>query len=146
MFSKTAEYALRAVCFMARDESVTWKTEEISTATQIPSAYVRKILQSLHRSEIISLHRGGGGGVRLARPRSEIRVFDVVDGVDPLQRFHACPLGLVEHGIELCPMHSVLDEALARLEEVMRETTIEDLLDPQARKRRRCQFPMKHDH
>lgn len=146
MFSKTAEYALRAVCLIAREAEITWKTEDIAESTQIPRDYLRKILKSLQGAHILELRRGGGGGVVLARSRSDILVYDVVNAVDPIRRYAGCPLGLVEHGIELCPMHSVLDDALARLEEVMQATSIEDLLHPQLRKRARCQFPIRFNH
>ncbi len=85
--------------------------------------------------------RGIGGGISLSRPNDEITVLDVVNAVDPIQRIDSCPLGLAEHGVELCPMHAQLDEALELMEQALSSTTIADLLNPKRRRMARCPFP-----
>ena len=54
----------------------------------------------------------------------------------PCNRIDSCPLGLAEHGVELCPMHSQLDETLEQIEQTLRSTTIADLLNPARRRKR----------
>lgn len=141
MFSKTSEYALRAICAVARSPEQMQTTDEIAAATDVPPQYLRKVLQLLGHAQLIVTQRGSGGGIGLARPSEEIRVLDVVNAVDPIQRIETCPLGLVEHGVALCPMHSQLDAALEQLEQTLRSMTIADLLDPALRKPASCRFP-----
>ena len=65
MISKTAEYALRAVVFLAQSDQVPINRTEISAATQIPNPYLHKVLQELHQAGIVSVQRGPGGGYQL---------------------------------------------------------------------------------
>ncbi len=141
MFSRTAEYALRAVCVIAGHAEESLTTEQVADATQVPPAYLSKVLQALNRAQIVLTQRGSGGGVRLMLPAEQISVFDVVNAVDPVQRLDACPLGLAEHGTALCPMHAQLDKALEMIEQTLRATTVADLLDPSRRSEPRCRFP-----
>ncbi|MCA9108349.1 MAG: Rrf2 family transcriptional regulator [Planctomycetaceae bacterium] len=140
MFSKTAEYALRSVLVLARRGNGLSTTDDIAAATHVPPHYLRKVLQSLSRAGIVSTQRGIGGGISLSRPDDEITVLDVVNAVDPIRRYNACPLGLEEHGVELCPLHSQLDDVLGMLEQVLGQTTIADLLR-QKRVPAQCRFP-----
>lgn len=127
MISQTAEYALRAIVDLAfhHDESRT--TQEVSQATQVPTDYLAKILQDLSRGGLVRSQRGPGGGFSLTRSPASISVFDVLEAVDPVQRIRACPLGLKAHAKSLCPLHRRLDEAMARVEQVFRKTTIAEV-------------------
>ncbi|MCA9074753.1 MAG: Rrf2 family transcriptional regulator [Planctomycetaceae bacterium] len=142
MFSKSAEYALRAVCVIARHERASLTSEEVAEETHVPLEYLRKVLQSLRRSGIVETQRGSGGGVSLSRPTDQITAWDVVNAVDPIQRIPTCPLGLAEHEVQLCPMHAQLDHAMELAEHALESMTIADLLDPKSRKRRQCHFPI----
>ncbi len=95
----------------------------------------------MNRAGLVLTQRGIGGGISLSRPGDEISVPDVVNAVDPIQRIESCPPGLAEHGVELCPVHSQLDEAIELMEQALGTTTIADLLNPQRRKAARCRFP-----
>lgn len=142
VFSKSAEYALRAVCVIARQDSVGLTSEEVATATHVPPEYLRKVLQALRRANIIETQRGSGGGVRLRRSIDQLTALDIVNAVDPIQRIESCPLALSEHAVELCPMHAQLDHAVGLAEQALASTTIADLLDQKQRKPRQCRFPV----
>ena len=72
--------------------------------------------------------RGLHGGSILARDPSKITLYDVVNAISPLPRIHTCPLGLPSHGTNLCAVHRRLDDAVAMVEKVFRESSIADLL------------------
>ncbi len=74
-------------------------------------------------------------------PAEQISVFDIINAVDPFQRVDSCPLDLVEHGVDLCSMHSQLDEALGVIEQTLRATTVGDRLNPNRSKAPHCLFP-----
>ncbi len=44
--------------------------------------YLEQLFVKLRRAELVSSVRGPGGGYRLARPASEIRVVDILGAVD----------------------------------------------------------------
>ncbi|MCA9627459.1 MAG: Rrf2 family transcriptional regulator [Myxococcales bacterium] len=129
MISQTTEYALRAVVWLARQPDELQGTKKISEAIQVPSGYLSKVLQKLTRAGLVISSPGRGGGFRLARKPEDIRVLEVVNAVDPLQRIQSCPLGLASHGSNLCALHRKLDDDLARTEMAFASTTISDLLD-----------------
>jgi Rrf2 family nitric oxide-sensitive transcriptional repressor len=141
VISKTAEYALRAVCFLANGDSGAETTELIARATQVPPSYLTKVLQLLRKAGIVQTQRGTGGGISLAKPATNITILDVVNAVDPIQRIPTCPLGLAQHSAALCPMHSQLDDAFAQLEQVLQGTTIAELIARPRTAKRQCRFP-----
>lgn len=129
MISQTAEYALRAVVFLGSQVGQPVTTQRVAAATLVPVGYLSKVLQALGRAGLVEAQRGLRGGYVLARPVDELTVLDVVNSVDPLQRITGCPLGLQAHRGTLCALHRRLDEGIALVESLFRETTIEQLLD-----------------
>jgi len=128
LFSQTVEYALRAVAHLTQMAPNPRTTDQIALATKVPKAYLSKVLQSLVRAELVRSQRGIGGGMTLARTADKLTILDVVNAVEPLQRIRSCPLGLVSHGLTLCPLHRRLDNALAMVEDAFKGTTLADLL------------------
>ena len=138
MISQTAEYALRAVVYLA-DQTSPQTNAQIAEATQIPVGYLAKVMQSLSRARLVNAQRGLRGGFTLALDPTELTVLAVVDTVDPIRRFHECPLGL--HGKDLCPLHEKLDGAARAVEDTFGDTTIADLLRAPKHRKPLCRFP-----
>jgi Rrf2 family protein len=127
MFSQTAEYALRAVVYLASREGEPRTTQQIALATQVPTGYLSKVMQGLGRASLVQSQRGLHGGFTLARSADELTVLDVIQAVDPIQRIRTCPLGIKGH-INLCPLHRRLDQAMKLVEEALQESSIAELL------------------
>jgi Rrf2 family protein len=141
MISQTAEYALRAVVFLADQEGNPCTVSQIADATQVPTGYLAKVMQMLSRARLVNSQRGIKGGFSLAAEPSGLSVLKVVNAVDPIRRFPECPLGIASHGKQLCPLHKRLDDAAEMVERAFREAMVTDLLTvPRARKTR-CRFP-----
>ena len=126
MLPKTAEYALRAVIWLGRNE-MSVAAEPLAKGTKVPRRYLHTVLQQLVRAGLVESQPGPGGGYRLARQPAEITIFDVVSAVAELDRICSCPLGLSSH-IRLCPLHKKLDDAYAAMEKALREVTIDQVL------------------
>ncbi|MGD9720253.1 MAG: Rrf2 family transcriptional regulator [Pirellulales bacterium] len=140
MISQTAEYALRAVVFLAgRADPCT--TQQIAAVTRVPAGYLSKVLQSLARAGLVHSQRGLHGGFTVARPAARITVWEVIDAVDPIQRIRSCPLGLKAHGVNLCAMHRRLDDAMAGVEQAFRTSTVDELLADPNPSKPLCEFP-----
>lgn len=134
MFSQTAEYALRAVVWLAGSPaSERLGVRQIAKGTQVPMSYLSKVLQSLSRAGLVSSKRGVGGGHCLARASAEITVLEVINAVDPIQSIEGCPLGLATHQKRLCGMHASLDQAMGLVEETLRQSTIADIVSKPGR-------------
>lgn len=133
MISQTAEYALRAVVWLAIEPDKAIGTPRIARATKVPPGYLSRVLQSLARAGLVTSNPGRSGGFRLTRSPKDISVLDVVNAVDPIRRIERCPLDIDDHGLNLCPLHRRLDAAIAATESAFRETSIGELLtDPSA--------------
>ncbi|MEK6234998.1 MAG: Rrf2 family transcriptional regulator [Planctomycetales bacterium] len=145
MFSKTIEYALRAIVHLVHAAPESRTTEQIAAATKVSPTYMSKVLQSLRRANIVRSQRGMGGGVSLVRDPGELTVLDVVNAVDPIERITKCPLDLAAHGAQLCPLHRRMDDARATIEETFANTIIGEMLAEPAAPPPACGFPGNRD-
>jgi len=141
MLSQTAEYALRAVVYLAYEAPEARTTEQIHRATLVKRAYLAKILQGLAKKGIVTTQRGVGGGVALAKSPQELTLLEVVNAVEPLQRIRTCPLGISTHGSKLCPLHRRIDAALATVEEQFARTTLAEILSEPGANMPLCETP-----
>ncbi len=132
MISRTAEYALRTIVWIASRGDAPQTTRAIADATKIPAGYLAKVMQSLVRAKLVNSQRGLHGGFTLARDPLTITPLDVINAIDPIPRLDGCPLGIPAHGSQLCPLHRKLDDAMAHIEEAMGSTPIVDLIDRSA--------------
>lgn len=128
MFSQTTEYALRAAAWLALSPDKLVATADLAKATKVPSNYLSKVLQQLSQANLIVGRRGVGGGYRLSRPADRITLLEIVRAVGTLDRIRECPLGLKEHGTNLCPLHRTVDQAAAAVIEILAESTLQDLI------------------
>lgn len=127
MLSKTAEYALRAVVWLARDPGRPESAEPLAEITKVPRRYLHKVLQDLVHAGIVRSQSGPGGGYSLDREPEKVTILDVVNAVDPLERIRSCPLGLTSH-TSLCPLHRELDKAYAATEQAFANVTLAKLV------------------
>jgi Rrf2 family transcriptional regulator, nitric oxide-sensitive transcriptional repressor len=128
MISQTAEYALRAIVYLAMNADSAFTTQQISVATKVPPAYLSKVMQALVRSNLVSSQRGHGGGFILEKKPEDINILEIISSVDPIHRIRTCPLGLETHGINLCALHKKIDDATAVIENTFAEATVADIL------------------
>lgn len=138
LLSDAAEYALRAMVFLAQEPSAAWKVRKIAEHTRSTPGYLVKVLQQLARADLVSAQRGIHGGYTLLIAPERVSMADVINAVDPIERFESCPLGLAAHGRKLCPMHCRIDEALAQIERTFSSITIADLIRKTSTSRSTC--------
>ncbi|MBK7403186.1 MAG: Rrf2 family transcriptional regulator [Phycisphaerales bacterium] len=129
MLSQTVEYALRAMASLAYRPDELVPTPELARTTKVPPNYLAKVLQTLAGADLIIGRRGVGGGYRLARKPEDIRLLDVINAVDPVERITECPLGLDNHGPNLCPLHRRIDQAAAKVIEVFGNASLADMVE-----------------
>ena len=75
-----AMVALADIALADQDDPVT--LGDVSRRQSISLPYLEQLFVKLRRAELVESVRGPGGGYRLARPASEIRVVDVLQAVD----------------------------------------------------------------
>jgi Rrf2 family nitric oxide-sensitive transcriptional repressor len=129
MFSITAEYALRAMVFLALRHGSAQTAQQIAAETKTPVDYLFKVLQSLARAGLVQAQRGKRGGFSLLNDPAEVSIWQILQAVDPIRRIATCPLGLAAHGVRLCSLHRKLDDAMRQVEEAFVSTMLSDLID-----------------
>jgi DNA-binding IscR family transcriptional regulator len=77
----------------------------------------------------------------LTKPPEQLTILEVVNAVEPIQRIRTCPLGLAAHGVQLCPLHRRLDNALAMMEAAFGQSTLAEVLHEPTRGKPLCPFP-----
>ena len=75
-----ATVALADIALQPEDRLVT--LSEISERQSISLPYLEQLFVKLRRAELVTSVRGPGGGYRLARPATEIRVSELMEAVD----------------------------------------------------------------
>src|SRR5262245_43388202 len=94
MLSMTAQYALRAFVYIAaQDEERPILAKEIAAQTRVPSQYLSRILRDAVRAGLLESARGVGGGFRLARPASRMKLFEVLAPYENVLDRSRCPFG-----------------------------------------------------
>jgi Rrf2 family protein len=63
---------------------------EVARKRLLPRAFVRRIVRRLGTAGILRTSRGAGGGISLARPASQISLFDIVQAMEGGLAFNAC--------------------------------------------------------
>lgn len=137
MYSQTAEYALRAMSCLALYDNLV-ATPTLAEQTKVPANYLAKVLQQLAAAGLITGRRGVGGGYRLAKPPEQISLLQVINAVDTVARIDKCPLGLPNHGKNLCPLHRRIDQAAAAVIDIFGTVSLRDLISDGSQSRPLC--------
>lgn len=131
MLSGTAEYALRAVLYIARhsDTEQSVRRDQVAEALGVPRNYLSKILHALTRQGILSSARGPQGGFRLAQNADGLPIYRVVETFYPVEPERSCILGRPECSDgNPCPAHERWKGISDQVSAFFRSTTIGDLL------------------
>jgi Rrf2 family protein len=126
---QTAEYALRAVCYIAEhEEDGPVPVSSIATALGAPRNYLSKLLHQLGASGVLRSTRGVRGGYHLGRAARDIRLLQIVGPYLPVAE-HRCIMGHTRCGDEVaCGAHRHWKEVKETARRFFAEFTIADLL------------------
>ncbi len=134
MLTKTDEYALRAVLYLARQDGRTpTPANEIADALALPRNYLSKTLNRLAKRGVLESERGPRGGFRLTRPAHDVGVLDVVGDIAGLR-----PPELCEHDAltcvpgRPCPLHAWWARLAEGFTRMVERTTVDEFLRPAA--------------
>lgn len=131
MISKTEEYALRAVVYLAQcggDDPV--RATRMAAATGIPSNYLSKILHQLARHGVVTSERGRKGGFRLAREPHDVTIASVIEPFGSRAERRRCLLGRPEcSDANPCGAHSGWKVVKERITSFFADTTVGDVID-----------------
>lgn len=83
IYSRTAEYAIRALVFLARvPEGKYAMAKTIAEREQMPAHFLAKILQDMAHKGFLRSNKGPSGGFSLRIPAAQIRLLQVIEALD----------------------------------------------------------------
>lgn len=135
MFSKTCEYAIRAMIYIAQQSKSGGKTgfKQIAHAIDAPEPFIAKILQQLGRENLVQSSKGPHGGFYINDQTMNRTLADVVKAIDGDKIFNGCGLGLTYCSEKNpCPIHNEFKSIRNQIKEMLQSATVSqfnDLLD-----------------
>lgn len=132
MFSKTCEYALRAVIYLVRHSQNKQKSsiKDIAKGIGSPEYFIAKILQSLGKKGYVSSVKGPSGGFYLNEAQQKQSVRDIIIEIDGDKIFSSCVLGLSECSeTHPCPMHNDFKPLRENIKILLNEYTLKHFLE-----------------
>jgi len=134
LLSKTTEYGIRAVLYIALNSSKYITTKEIAKELKIPKHFLAKVIQKLVRSKIIYSRRGRNGGFVLRKSPDKLKIIDVVLALEGDELFKKCVLGLPNCSDENpCSVHQNWSVIREQIKQMFSERTLKELLDGEVR-------------
>ena len=130
MFSKTTEYAIRVIIFLAVKSSnrKTIGVSEIALELEFPEAFLGKVLQTLVKKDLIISIKGPGGGFYLHNNTFQLYIIDIVDKLESLSFLDKCGLGMHSCNKENpCPIHDDYKNVSENIRKALSSKTIKEI-------------------
>ncbi|MBK8945855.1 MAG: Rrf2 family transcriptional regulator [Ignavibacteriae bacterium] len=107
IYTKTGEYAIRAILFLARQSSdLLVMSSDIAKKEDIPSHYLAKILQRMAKYGYVDSYKGRGGGFKITKLALDSSILEIVERIEGPVITLKCVTGLKECSDEHpCPLH-----------------------------------------
>ncbi|MFN3135361.1 MAG: RrF2 family transcriptional regulator [Candidatus Kryptonium sp.] len=135
LLNKTTEYGLRAVLYIALNQSEKrdakrWiDTEEIARDLKIPHHFLAKVIQKLVKAGIIYSKRGKNGGFRLKKSPEKMKLLEIVFALEGENFLKDCVFGLPNCSDKNpCPVHSYWRGIREEIKRMFSEKTLKELL------------------
>ena len=128
--TRQTNYAIRILMYSAANPGDLSRIADIAKAYSVSELFLFKILQPLTRANLVETVRGRNGGIRLARPASEITLLDVVKVTEESFAMAEC----FENDLADCPLmdscalNSALRKALGAFFDVLASYSIDSLV------------------
>ncbi|MFY9489221.1 MAG: Rrf2 family transcriptional regulator [Solirubrobacterales bacterium] len=142
MFSTRAEYGVRVMVALAKQESKDGEAPapaslaQIAEANGLPFAYLEHLAARLKKAELVESRRGPRGGYMLARPAEQISMAEVVEALEgqiaPIECISASGDGDVtcsheDDSHEICPTKILWTRVQGSIVRTLKDMTLADL-------------------
>jgi len=127
MFSKSCEYAIKAMIFLAQKSKDEMRVglKEIARGTDAPEHFIAKIMQDLSRKKLVHSVKGPNGGFYMDSRDLTNSIADIVKAIDGDNLYKDCVLGLKACSEKNpCPVHFEFKEIKKNLIKMIENNTI----------------------
>ena len=130
LITKDIDYAVKALCRIARDNEKIMSVKELAKELNIPKPFLRKILQILQKDGILKSYKGPNGGFLLASSPEEILLIRIIEIFQGPLKLNEC---LFRRGIcadtTTCVIKGKIDKIERRVISELRVITLASLLE-----------------
>ena len=129
MFSKSCEYAIKAMIFVAQKskDEVRVGVKEVAKGIDAPEYFIAKILQDLGKKKLVNSVKGPNGGFYMDKFNSKVSIADIVKAIDGDGLYKDCVLGLKACSEKNpCPVHFEFKEIKKNFIKMIEDNTIAD--------------------
>ena len=128
MFSKTCEYAIRALIYIAQKSKDGNRIgiKEIASGIDSPEYFIAKILQDLSKKGFVQSAKGPTGGFFMDGSKLKLSIADIVREIDGDKLFSGCGFGLKECSeSHPCPIHNEFKHIRQAIKTMLEESRIQ---------------------
>lgn len=127
MFSKSCEYAIKAMIFVAQKskDELRVSIKDIAKGTDSPVHFMAKIMQDLSKKKLIKSIKGPNGGFYMDEDNLNCSMANIVKAIDGEGIYSDCVLGLKACSEKKpCPIHNEYKEIKKNLIKMIENNTI----------------------
>ena len=126
--SKTSEYAIRILSYMATEKAQCYSAKCLIDKLHISDKYLRRLMTDLTKAGLIYSTQGRNGGYFFAKDPSDISISEIIDIVEGMDKYTGCILGFKTCDDDNpCSMHIVWSSMRDKLVKTFNETKLSDL-------------------
>ncbi len=113
---------------MIQSDLRVFSAHHLIKALSIPDKYLRQLLTTLSKAGFIKSIRGREGGYVLARNPDKIRLSDIIEVIDGMERYERCLLGFPSCSDDNpCSLHRKWAPLREQMLHFLRETTLDEI-------------------
>ena len=133
--STKGRYAVMAMADLAGHVSETGRPvalADIAASQDISLSYLEQLFAKLRRGGLVTSVRGPGGGYRLARPSSELRIADIIVAVDEPIAATRCKTGSAKGCTKTgarCVTHDLWEELGQQIHVFLSSVSLADVVE-----------------
>jgi Rrf2 family transcriptional regulator, iron-sulfur cluster assembly transcription factor len=131
MLSSACQDTIRAAVWLStKPKDDYFHIQKISDSLELPYHFLAKSLQTLVHNNILISRRGSRGGVKLAKPSSDITLLSLIEAIDGSKFFDACILGIGDCEDERpCALHAQWEKWRTEMHQMYSAMRLNEITD-----------------
>jgi Rrf2 family protein len=130
LITRNTDYAIRVLILMAKEKRL-FSVRELSLKLKMPHAFLRRILQILHKKNILKGYKGKGGGFLLEKKPKEIKILELIRIFQGELKLNECLFKKsLCPNVKKCPLKRKLDRieryVISKIKEIDLESLMKD--------------------
>ena len=128
--SKSLDYAVRSLTYIAKEKASVFTIRDISEKQHIPQNYLAKIMRKLVQKGLLSSSPGPEGGYSLRKPTEDISLKDIYEAIEgDMQLIDCMEKNVVCELFDSCTQRSVWDHLQLHTLTFLNDISVKDIAD-----------------